>query len=160
MITVERSNVGGPRCVSRVDDDDVVVIGLAHLFDPDADRVVVAELDANTPITDDVDVARYDSFAQPESDDIAVLVENPHARHVAVYTWSFAPTLIATALHKDAHGYLSKTMPARDLVAAIEAVAAGEIVVSNHHLGHEPPRASTGPDGPNDSPTAKRRCSH
>ena len=30
------------------------------------------------------------------------------------------------------HGYLSKTLPAADLVAAIEAVHAGEIVISEH----------------------------
>src|SRR6476620_8106457 len=127
-----------PVCVALVDDYDVVVIGLAHLFDAYADRIVVAELDANTPITDDVDVALYDSFAQPEADfeDIEVLVDNPHALHVAVYTWNFDPTLVDTALNKGAHGYLSKTLPARDLVTAIESIAAGEIVVS------EPPSQS------------------
>jgi DNA-binding NarL/FixJ family response regulator len=129
-------------CVALVDDYDVVVIGLAHLFDPYADRIVVAELDTNTAITDDVDVALYDSFAQPEadSDEIAVLVDNPHARHVAVYTWNFAPTLIETALHKGAHGYLSKTLPARDLVTAIESIAAGEVIVSD-----PPSRSRTAP---------------
>ena len=36
----------------------------------------------------------YDSFAQPESDrdEIDVLVENPRARRVVVYTWNFHPT--------------------------------------------------------------------
>jgi two-component system, NarL family, response regulator LiaR len=129
-------------CVALVDDYDVVVTGLAHLFDPYADRIVVAELDANTPITDDVDVALYDSFAQPEADrdHIEVLVANPHALHVAVYTWNFAPALIETALSKGAHGYLSKTLPARDLVTAIESIAAGEVVVSD-----PPPRSRTAP---------------
>jgi len=40
------------------------------------------------------------------------------------------PTLIDAALHKGAHGYLSKMLPARDLVAANETIAANEIVVS------------------------------
>jgi DNA-binding NarL/FixJ family response regulator len=132
----------GPVCVALVDDYDVVVVGLAHLFDPYADRIVVAELDANTPITDDVDVALYDSFAQPEADsaDIEVLVNNPHAVHVAVYTWNFEPALIDMALSKGAHGYLSKTLPARDLVAAIESIAAGEVIVSD-----PPPRSRPAP---------------
>ncbi|MGH9271915.1 MAG: response regulator transcription factor [Ilumatobacteraceae bacterium] len=124
--------------VALVDDYDVVVIGLAHLFDPYGDRIVIAELDTNQPLTDDVDVVLYDSFAQPEADhdDVAILVDNPHARHVVVYTWNFHPALIESALTKGANGYLSKTLPARDLVAAIEAIANGEVIVSD-----APPRS-------------------
>ena len=131
-----------PVCVALVDDYDVVVVGLAHLFDPYAERVLVAELDTNEAVSDDVDVALYDSFAQPEADhgDIEVLVKNPHARHVAVYTWNFHPALIESALAKGAHGYLSKTLPARELVAAVESIAAGEIVVSE-----PPPRSRPAP---------------
>ena len=79
--------------VALVDDYDVVVVGLAHLFDPYRERIVIAELDTNEPVNDHVDVVLYDSFAQPEADhdDIAVLVDNPHARHVVVYTWNFHP---------------------------------------------------------------------
>jgi len=121
-----------PLCVALVDDYDVVVVGLAHLLDPYADRVVVAEIDTNENVLDDVDVVLYDTFAQPEADhdDIDVLVRNPRAHHVAVYTWNFHPTLIESALSKGAHGYLSKTLPAARLVDAIESVAAGEVVVS------------------------------
>ncbi|MGH9272893.1 MAG: response regulator transcription factor, partial [Ilumatobacteraceae bacterium] len=83
--------------------------------------------------TDEVDVVLYDSFAQPEADqnDVAVLVDNPHARHVVVYTWNFRPALIESALSKGASGYLSKTLPARDLVTAIEAIADGEVIISD-----------------------------
>ena len=121
-----------PLRVALVDDYDIVVIGLAHLFDPYADRVVIAELDTNQPLTDTVDIALYDSFAQPEADhdDVAVLVRNPCARHVVVYTWNFHPALIHSALATGAAGYLSKTLPANELVTALESVAAGEIVVS------------------------------
>ena len=103
-----------PLHVALVDDYDVVVIGLAHLFDPYRDRIVIAELDTNQPVIDDVDVVLYDSFAQPEADhdDIDVLVANPRARHVVVYTWNFHPALIESALAKGASGYLSKTLPA------------------------------------------------
>src|SRR5215203_2428531 len=101
-----------PVCVALVDDYDVVVVGLAHLLDPYAERVVIAEIDTNEPVLDSVDVVLYDTFAQPEADqdDVAVLVRNPRARHVAVYTWNFHPALIDAALAKGAHGYLSKTL--------------------------------------------------
>jgi DNA-binding NarL/FixJ family response regulator len=122
---------GAPILVALVDDYDVVVIGLAHLLDAYRDRIVVAEIDTNLPVQDDVDIVLYDSFAQPESDhdDVGVLVANPHARRVAVYTWNFHPELIESALAKGASGYLSKTLPARELVAALEEIHAGDTVV-------------------------------
>src|SRR5690242_1141835 len=127
-----------PITVALVDDYDVVVMGVANMFDKYRDRIVVAELDTNMAVEDDVDIVLYDSFAQPESDheEIAVLVDNPRASRVVVYTWNFHPDLIESARQQGAHGYISKTLPARELVAALEAVHAGETVISD-----APPRA-------------------
>ena len=127
-----------PITVALVDDYDVVVMGVANMFDKYRDRIVVAELDTNMAVQDTVDIVLYDSFAQPESDheEIAVLVDNPRARRVVVYTWNFHPDLIESARQHGAHGYISKTLPARELVAALEAVHAGETVISD-----APPRA-------------------
>ena len=127
-----------PITVALVDDYDVVVMGVANMFDRYRDRLVVAELDSTMPVEDTVDIVLYDSFAQPEADheEIATLVANPRANRVVVYTWNFHPDLIASAQKHGAHGYLSKTLPARELVAALEAVHAGETVVSA-----PPPRA-------------------
>ena len=122
-----------PITVALVDDYDVVLLGVAQMFDQYRDRVVVAEIDSNEPLDDPVDIVLYDSFAQPESDhgEIRLLVENPRARRVVVYTWNFHPDLVDSARRQGARGYLSKTLTARDLVAALEAVHAGEIVVSD-----------------------------
>ena len=127
-----------PITVALVDDYDVVLMGVANMFDRYRDRVVVAEIDANMSLDDSVDIVLYDSFAQPEADhdEIAALVANPRARRVVVYTWNFHPDLIASAQDKGAHGYLSKTLPARELVTALEAVHAGETIISD-----VPPRA-------------------
>ena len=46
------SRVNGPITVAIVDDYDVVVMGLANMFDQYSDRVVVAELDSNKRRTD------------------------------------------------------------------------------------------------------------
>ncbi len=123
----------GPIRIALVDDYDVVVIGIANMLDPYRDRVLICEIDTNQPLDDQVDIALYDSFAQPEADqsDLEVLIKNPQARRVVVYTWNFHPDLIDSARRKGAHGYLSKSLPARDLVAALEAVHAGELVVSD-----------------------------
>ncbi len=107
---------------------------LCPIFLPSTNSVVrIVELDANEPVHADVDIALYDSFAQPESghDEVAVLVTNDRARRVVMYTWNFHRDLIQAALGRGVHGYLSRTLPGRDLVTALEAVHAGEIVVSS-----------------------------
>ena len=121
-----------PITVALVDDYDVVLIGLAHMFDRYRDRVVVAEIDANEPLVDTVDVALYDTFAQPEADqnEIGVLIASPRARRAAVYTWNFHPELVDSAIAQGASGYLSKTLPAHALVAAIESIHGGDVVIS------------------------------
>jgi DNA-binding NarL/FixJ family response regulator len=128
---------GRPITIALVDDYDVVLIGLAHLFDDHRDRIVVAEIDANNALRDDVDIVLYDSYAQPESDhnQVAELVRNPRARHVVVYTWNFEPDLVRMALQQGVHGYLSKTLTAEQLVDALETVQRGEVVVSDPPLG-------------------------
>jgi DNA-binding NarL/FixJ family response regulator len=128
--------------VALVDDYDIVVKGVANMLDPYRDRVVIAELDSTMPVDDVVDIVLYDSFAQPESDheEIGMLVANPRAHRVVVYTWNFHPDLVESARQHGAHGYLSKTLPARELVAALEAVQSGETIISD-----APPRARSAP---------------
>jgi DNA-binding NarL/FixJ family response regulator len=140
---VPRSTTHPPITVALVDDYDVVLLGVANMLDPYRDRIVIAEIDTNEPLTDTVDIVLYDSFAQPESDhdEISVLITNPCARRVVVYTWNFHPDLVSSARRQGVHGYLSKTLPARDLVTALEAVHAGETVVS------EPPARQGSPQG-------------
>jgi DNA-binding NarL/FixJ family response regulator len=129
---------GKPITVALVDDYDVVLRGVANMFEQYRDRVLVAELDSNEPVDDVVDIVLYDSFAQPESDqdEISVLVGHPRARRVVIYTWNFRPDLIDSARRQGVRGYLSKTLPAADLVTALEAVHAGEEVITE-----PPPRA-------------------
>jgi DNA-binding NarL/FixJ family response regulator len=95
-----------PITVALVDDYDVVLLGVAQMLHQYRDRVVVAEIDSNEPLDDPVDIVLYDSFAQPESDheQIRVLVENPRARRVVVYTWNFHPDLVDSARRQGARG--------------------------------------------------------
>jgi len=133
--------------VALVGDYDIVLRGVAHLIDQYRDRVIVAEMDTNEPLADTVDIVLYDAFAQPESDhdEVAVLIDNPHARRVVVYTWNFHPDLVAAARELGVHGYLSKAMPAREFITALEAVHAGQVVVSD---SPGTARAVTGLDWP------------
>lgn len=137
-----RSVIDPAITVALIDDYDVVLLGVARMLDGYRDRVRVVEIDANEPLEDVVDIVLYDSFAQPESDrdEIAVLVGNPRAHRVVVYTWNFHPDLVDSALRQGAHGYLSKTLTARELVQALEAVHAGDVMVSD-----PAPRARSAP---------------
>ena len=121
-----------PIRVALVDDYDVVLLGVATIIDQYRDRVVVAEIDTNKPVKDTVDIVLYDSFAQPESDNLEIgkLVRNPTNGRVVVFTWSFHPDLIASARDLGVRGYLSKSLSASELVTSLERVHAGEFVVS------------------------------
>lgn len=136
-----------PLLIALIDDYDVVLTGIARMLDDYRDRVLVAEIDTNEPLHDTVDIALYDSFAQPESDQhhVEVLLRSPHAGRVVVYTWNFHPDLIESAKRRGVHGYLSKTLPAEKLVEALEAVHAGTMVISDPPRR---PRASLGLDWP------------
>ena len=132
------SRVQGPITMAIIDDYDVVVMRLANMLDQYSDRVVIAELDTNEALLDTVDIALYDSFAQPESDhdEIAVLVANPAPGEL----WSTPGTITRTSsivrCSRERTAYLSKTLPARELVTALEAVHAGKTIISEG-----PPRA-------------------
>lgn len=121
-----------PIRLALVDDYELVLVGVAHLFEPYSERIAVVEIDPNEPVTTDVDIALYDTFAQSEADrnDIEALIGNPLARRVVVYTWCFDPVVVQAALDKGADGYLSKSLPTADLVRALERVHDGEQVVS------------------------------
>ena len=123
---------GAPIRLALVDDYEVVLVGVAHMFDEYRDRVEVVEIDAREPVTSPVDIVLYDTFAQPEADadEIETLIANPLAHRVVVYTWAFAPEVIEAALARGACGYLSKTLQAADLVDALERIHDGEVVVS------------------------------
>ena len=125
------SRADKPITVALVDDYDVVLMGVANMFNQYRDRVVVAELDSNTAVEDAVDIVLYDSFAQPESDheEIAVLVAHPRARRVVVYTWELSP-----GPYPQCPAAGSARLPIEDVAcarvgAALEAVHAGQTVI-------------------------------
>lgn len=122
----------GPLTLAIVDDYEVVVSGVSKMLERYTHRVEVVELVANEPVKRPVDVALLDTFGQGRDYPtcVAKLQRLPHIGAVCVYTWNFNPDLIKQALDAGVRGYLSKTLPAGELVAALEKVRAGEVVVS------------------------------
>ena len=119
-----------PVRVAIINDYDIVVAGIAAVLEPFADRIQVVELDSRMPVVSDVDVVLYDSFGQPqgESMDVSAQVQDGDAK-VVVFSWNTDEELVSAAIKAGAVGYLHKGMQAEELVAAIEAVHAGEQVL-------------------------------
>lgn len=126
-----------PIQLAIVDDYEVVVSGVAKMLERYEDRVEVVELDARRLVSERVDIAMFDTFGQGQDGmaHLQALIRTPHIGAVVVYTWNFQPDVIQ--MHTDAgiRGYLSKTLPAAELVAALERVQAGETVVSQDTPG-------------------------
>lgn len=116
-----------------VNDYEVVVRGLSDMLRSYTRDVEVVQLNANTGVTDAVDIALYDTFAQPRGDGTAVqeLAANPQIGHVVVYTWNFDSSVAQAALVHGAAGYLSKTLTASALVQDLRRIQAGEHIISN-----------------------------
>lgn len=117
-----------PLRVACVNDYEVVVAGVARMLSGYADRVEVVELDQRLPVTGDVDVVLFDTFAL-HGRSLAlpdlVLAGGPK---VVVFTWSPTRHAMQAALDGGAAGYLSKALPALALVEALEEIHAGMVV--------------------------------
>ena len=120
-----------------VNDYDVVVEGLAAMMRHHLDRVEVVALDATGGGPSDVsrstiiDIALIDTFAHSHDDGatLAELLQHRNIEKVVVYSWALDEELVERSLQQGASGYLSKSVPARELVDALERIRQGETVV-------------------------------
>jgi NarL family two-component system response regulator LiaR len=117
-----------PLRLAIVDDYAVVIAGVASFLA--AERIDVVETGASMPVLSDVDIVLYDTFAQirGEGFDLEDFVRDSGAK-VVIYSWNLRPELIAQAVRGGARGYLSKVLTGPEIVAALERVMRGEIVV-------------------------------
>ena len=81
-----------------------------------------------------VDVALFDTYGHPRLglDRIASLANDPHVGAVAVYTWSFTSEAVRRGPRRRRARVLAKSMPAEELVGAIQQIAHDEEFVSAH----------------------------
>jgi len=118
----------------------VVVAGLNAMMEPFSDRLRIVDesVDDAADLEDHrVDVTLYDTFASSQVDRSGIedVVSDPNSGAVVIYSWNTQPDLVETALAKGCRGYLAKTLPAGELVEALERVAAGERVVRESGTG-------------------------
>ena len=116
-----------PIRVALVNDYDVVVRGLADMLSEFDDRITFVDLNSDADVDAHTDIALFDSFAspQPVNPHVGTLSDHPLVRRSVLYTWDLDEAQIESALRSGADGYISKSLPAADLVSAIEAVHAG-----------------------------------
>jgi DNA-binding NarL/FixJ family response regulator len=110
-----------------VNDYEVVVHGLASMLRSYRERVEVVEVDVNAHPASEVDIALFDTFAQSFRDRarIARLVADPKIGKVVVYTWSADDPAVGQERVPGIAAYISKRLPAGDLVDALERIHAG-----------------------------------
>jgi DNA-binding NarL/FixJ family response regulator len=118
-----------PLRIAIVNDYDVVVQGLARMFEAMKDRVDVVEVSTNRPGVEPVDIALIDSFAQTR--DINDVLAEANAAKYVFYSWSLEPELIETWSRFGVVGFLDKRLTAAELADALERIHAGESGVTS-----------------------------
>ena len=121
---VDSVNSPAPVRIAIVDDYDVVVQGLARMFEPMRDRIEVVETSTNRPGIARVDIALIDSFAQTR--DVNEVLAEANAAKYVFYSWSLEPELIETWTRFGVVGFLDKRLTAEQLADALERIHRGD----------------------------------
>ena len=109
-----------PVRIAIVNDYDVVVQGLARMFEPFKDRIEVVEVSTNKPGVERVDIALIDSFAQTRH--VNEVLAEANAERYVFYSWSLEPELIETWARFGVVGFLDKRLTAEELADALERI--------------------------------------
>ncbi len=119
-----------PLTVAVVNDYPLVVAGLRAVLEPYESRVLVAELDVNTPVLTHVDVVLQDTFGNAEgrSPDPRRVLGQTDAKLI-IFSWDTHADQVRAAMAGDVDGYVFKSVSAAELVEAVEQVHRGVRVV-------------------------------
>jgi DNA-binding NarL/FixJ family response regulator len=135
--------------VAVANEFELIVAGLAGMLSPFADRLELADaIVIDQPIAGEVDIALYDIFtrAAPVGPALRQLLNKKGVRRAVVYSFEVREEAVREAIDAGASGYLSKATPAEELVAQLERIAGGEVVVAMPPVpGPEPIRMRTWP---------------
>jgi DNA-binding NarL/FixJ family response regulator len=133
-----------PLTVTLVHECDLVNVGVATMLADHADRIRLLSRGA-TP----ADIALIDPYTRRSGGTSSVEGVPPDTSRVVIYTWESRKGFVERAMANGADGYLSKALPAGELVAALLKVACGERLVAldgimprnpeGHRMPHEVP---------------------
>ncbi|WP_432479474.1 response regulator transcription factor [Nocardioides sp. GXQ0305] len=104
--------------------------GLTSMFAGHSTRVEYVPPHPNGSPNVDVDITLHDSLADLSSGFVDRLrLPRSHGGELVTWTWNARPRLAEIVLSHGVRGCLSKSLPTGALIAALEAVHRGEVVV-------------------------------
>ena len=117
--------------VALVNDYEIVLEGLRALLKPSDREIHVVELDVRKGPRRRVDITLLDTYGEVESleDRVRTLGADPGNGAIVVFSFSDHPQAVHRAMRAGAQGFISKAVPARQIIDGIAAAARGERVV-------------------------------
>jgi DNA-binding NarL/FixJ family response regulator len=122
-----------PVRVAAVNDYELILAGLEQLLRGYPDKIVVCDrIVAGEPIDEPVDVALFDLYGRHgvAATTLRLLADDEKVEHVAVFSLELGPDLVAEGRAAGASAFISKALPAGDLVDALVRIAKGEGVIA------------------------------
>ncbi|MEO5665862.1 MAG: response regulator transcription factor [Nocardioides sp.] len=122
------NNHSGRVRVTLARESELVTRGFVALMAPYTNRITVLPAPGGVP-AEGADLTLHDSLADVQVLPGVVGCPVPHDGRLVTWTWNARPDLTEMALGSGASGVLSKALPGDVLVAALEAIHRGRIVV-------------------------------
>ncbi len=124
------AEAGRPLVLMVVNDFPVVTAGVAALLEPYTQRLKVEQFVGDLPPPGRADVLLLDVFGNPDPMARLTQVLDDSGAAVLIFSWAESQEHIDTAIRHGAAGFLSKTLDGEEIVAAVEAAAAGNPIRS------------------------------
>jgi DNA-binding NarL/FixJ family response regulator len=123
--------VAKPIKVALVNDYEIVLEGLRALLRPSEPEIHVVEIDIRKKPRRRVDVTMLDTYGEIENlgDRVRSLASDPGNGVIVVFSFSDQPLAVRRAMRAGAKGFISKAVPARQIIDGIVGSARGERVV-------------------------------
>ena len=120
-----------PIKVALVNDYEIVLEGLRALLRPSEREIQVVEIDVRKKPRRQVDVTMLDTYGEIENlgDRVRSLAADPGNGVIVVFSFSDQPLAVRRAMRAGAKGFISKAVPARQIIDGIVGAARGERVV-------------------------------
>jgi len=117
--------------VALVNDYEIVLEGLRALLRSYDPEIRVVELDVEANPQGAVDVTFFDTYGevQERRERVRRLAADARKGAIVVFSFSDDAALAGTFLHAGAQGFISKALPAEQIVTGIRAAARGERVM-------------------------------
>src|SRR5438477_8032250 len=116
--------------VALVNDYEIVLEGLRGLLRPHEPEIRVVELDVKRRPRRAVDITLLDTYGEEDrSGRVRALVADPKNGAVIIFSFSYDTVAVRALLRAGARGFISKAVPATQIVDGIRAVSRGETVM-------------------------------